>query len=199
MKKPVLVIACGALAREITQLKQSHGWEHLHLQCIDARLHNRPGLIPERVREQIRKHRGTYDQIFVAYADCGTGGILDRVLEEEGVERLPGAHCYQFLAGADRFAALSDAEPGTFYLTDFLARHFERMVIQPLKLDEHPQLRDEYFGNYRRLVFLSQTIDEDLLHAARNAAERLQLEFEHVHCGYGELETSLRDQLEAAS
>ncbi len=199
MNKPVLVIACGALAREITQLKQSHGWEHLHLQCIDARLHNRPALIPERVREQIRKHRGTYDQIFVAYADCGTGGILDRVLEEEGVERLPGAHCYQFLAGADRFAALSDAEPGTFYLTDFLARHFERMVIQPLKLDEHPQLRDEYFGNYRRLVFLSQTTDEDLLRAARNAAERLQLEFEHVHCGYGELETSLRDQLEAAS
>ena len=199
MNKPVLVIACGALAREITQLKQSHGWEHLHLQCIDARLHNRPALIPERVREQIRKHRDTYDQIFVAYADCGTGGILDRVLEEEGVERLPGAHCYQFLAGADRFAALSDAEPGTFYLTDFLARHFERMVIQPLKLDEHPQLRDEYFGNYRRLVFLSQTIDEDLLRAARNAAERLQLEFEHVHCGYGELETSLRDQLEAAS
>ena len=199
MNKPVLVIACGALAREITQLKQSHGWEHLHLQCIDARLHNRPGLIPERVREQIRKHKDTYDQIFVAYADCGTGGILDRVLEEEGVERLPGAHCYQFLAGADRFAALSDAEPGTFYLTDFLARHFERMVIQPLKLDEHPQLRDEYFGNYRRLVFLSQTTDEDLLRAARNAAERLQLEFEHVHCGYGELETSLRDQLEAAS
>lgn len=199
MHKPVLVIACGALAREITQLKHSHGWEHLHLQCIDARLHNRPALIPERVREQIRKHRDTYDQIFVAYADCGTGGILDRVLEEEGVERLPGAHCYQFFAGADRFAALSDAEPGTFYLTDFLARHFQRMVIQPLKLDEHPQLRDEYFGNYRRLVFLSQTIDEDLLRAARNAAEHLELEFEHVHCGYGELETSLRDQLEAAS
>ena len=198
MRKPVLVIACGALAREIVELKRSNGWEHLHLQCIDARLHNRPALIPERVREQIRKHKADFNQIFVAYADCGTGGMLDRVLEEEGVERLPGAHCYQFLAGADRFAALSDAEPGTFYLTDFLARHFERMVIEPLKLDEHPELRDEYFGNYRRLVFLSQTRDGELLHKAKKAANRLALEFEHVHCGYGELETSLHAQMEKA-
>lgn len=196
MRRPVLVIACGALAREITQLKRSHGWDHLHLQCIDARLHMRPALIPERVREQIRKHKDEYDQMFVAYADCGTSGELDRVLEEEGVERLPGAHCYQFFAGADRFAKLSDAEPGTFYLTDFLARHFERMVIQPLKLDEHPELYDAYFGNYRRLVFLSQTTDEGLLQAAKDAAKRLTLEFEHVHCGYGELQSGLKAELE---
>ncbi len=196
MRRPVLVIACGALAREITQLKRSHGWDHLHLQCIDARLHMRPALIPERVREQIRKHKDEYDQMFVAYADCGTSGELDRVLEEEGVERLPGAHCYQFFAGADRFAKLSDAEPGTFYLTDFLARHFERMVIQPLKLDEHPELYDAYFGNYRRLVFLSQTTDEGLLQAAKDAAKRLTLEFEHVHCGYGGLQSGLKAELE---
>ena len=196
MRRPVLVIACGALAREITQLKRSQGWDHLHLQCIDARLHMRPALIPERVREQIRKHKDEYDQMFVAYADCGTGGELDRVLEEEGVERLPGAHCYQFFAGADRFAKLSDAEPGTFYLTDFLARHFERMVIQPLKLDEHPELYDAYFGNYRRLVFLSQTTDEGLLQAAKDAAKRLTLEFEHVHCGYGGLQSGLKAELE---
>lgn len=196
MRKPVLVIACGALAREIVQLKKSQGWEHLHLQCIDARLHNRPALIPERVREQIRKHKDEYDQMFVAYADCGTGGDLDRVLEEEGVERLPGAHCYQFFAGVDRFAKLSTAEPGTFYLTDFLARHFERMVIQPLKLDEHPELYDAYFGNYRRLVFLSQTMDEGLLQAAKDAAKRLALAFEHVHCGYGALQVGLQAKLE---
>jgi hypothetical protein len=196
VRRPVLVIACGALAREITQLKRSHGWDHLHLQCIDARLHMRPALIPERVREQIRKHKDEYDQMFVAYADCGTSGELDRVLEEEGVERLPGAHCYQFFAGADRFAKLSDAEPGTFYLTDFLARHFERMVIQPLKLDEHPELYDAYFGNYRRLVFLSQTTDEGLLQAAKDAAKRLTLEFEHVHCGYGGLQSGLKAELE---
>ena len=194
--KPVLVIACGALAREINQLKLSNGWEHLHLQCIDARLHNRPELIPERVRDQIHKYKADYEHIYVAYADCGTGGMLDRVLEEEGVERLPGAHCYQFFAGADRFSALADAEPGTFYLTDFLARHFDRMVIQALKLDEHPELYDAYFGNYRRLVFLSQTTDEKLLLAARKAAERLALDFEHVHCGYGELAAGLHAQLE---
>ena len=192
MPEQVLVIACGALAREINELRRSYGWHHLHLKCIDARLHNRPTLIPDRLREKIRRYKGEYDQIFVAYADCGTGGAIDAVLEEEGIERLPGAHCYQFYAGAERFAALAKKEPGTFYLTDFLAQHFERLVIRPLQIDEHPQLRDAYFGNYRRLVFLSQTNDESLLAAAKNAAQRLSLDFEHVHCGYGALETSLR-------
>lgn len=196
MRKPVLVIACGALAREISALKRLNGWEHLHLKCIDARLHMRPSLIPERVRDRIRKYRRDYDRIYVAYADCGTKGGLDRVLEEEGVERLPGAHCYQFFAGAERFSALSEAEPGTFFLTDFLARHFERMVIEPLKLNEHPELRDAYFGNYRRVVFLSQTPDAGLLQAAKNAADRLSLDFEHIHCGYGDLDTSLQARLQ---
>jgi len=159
-------------------------------------LHLRPALIPDRLRQKIRQNKGKYDRIFVAYADCGTGGAIDRVLEEEGVERLPGAHCYQFFAGLERFDALSDAEPATFYLTDFLAHHFDRLVVRPLKIDEHPELKDVYFGNYRRLVFLSQTRDEGLLHAAENAAAYLELEFEHVHCGYGELETNLRAQLE---
>ncbi len=192
MSRPVLVIACGALAREITMLKRMHGWEHLHLKCIDARLHNRPGLIPARLRDKIRRFRDEYDHIFVAYTDCGTGGDIDRVLEEEGIERLPGVHCYQCFAGVERFAELSAAEPGTFYLTDFLARHFERFIVKPLQLDEHPELRDAYFGNFKRLVFLSQTRDEALLRAAKSAADRLALEFEHVHCGYGDLETSLR-------
>ena len=196
MPEPLLVIACGALAREITELKNSQGWDHMHLACIDAWLHNRPEKIPDRLRSKIRKYRHDYAHIFVAYADCGTGGAIDKVLAEEGVERLPGAHCYEFFAGAEKFAALADAEPGTFYLTDFLAEHFERFVIKPLKLDSHPELRDSYFGNYRRLVFLSQKKSEALLGAAQRASERLGLEFEHVHCGFGELGSSLKSQAE---
>lgn len=192
MAEPILVIACGALAQEITALRQSQGWDHLHLASIDAWLHNRPEKIPDRLRRKIRQYRDDYDQIFVAYADCGTGGGIDKVLEAEGIDRLPGAHCYEFFAGAKTFAKLADAEPGTFYLTDFLARHFERFVIRPLQLDTHPELRDTYFGNYRRLVFLSQTRDGDLLAMAKAAAVRLGLEFEHVHCGFGELESGLR-------
>lgn len=191
MPEPILVIACGALAREIIELKHSQGWEHLYLSCIDARLHNRPEQIPERLRERIRENADRYAKIFVAYADCGSGGGIDRVVAEEGVERLPGAHCYQFYAGTERFNALSEAEPGTFYLTDFLTRHFDRLVIRPLGLDTHPELRDSYFGNYRKLVYLSQVVDGALIELAREAAERLELEFEHVHCGYGELQSSL--------
>ena len=191
MHKPVLVIACGALAREITDLKRSYGWSHLRLKCLNAKLHNRPDEIPQRVREAIRESRAEYAQIFVAYADCGTGGALDRVLEEEGVERLPGAHCYELFAGSRRFSMLSEAAPGTFYLTDFLARNFKRLVIEPLGLDEHPDLRDAYFGNYSCLVYLSQTLDVGLVQAARQAAGQLGLAFEHVHCGYGDLESEL--------
>lgn len=195
MRKPVLIIACGALAREITELKRSHGWRHMRLKCIDARLHNRPAEIAGHVRALIRENRASFENIFVAYADCGTGGMLDRVLAEEGVERLPGAHCYQFFAGRKQFAALSSAEPGTFYLTDFLARHFQRLVIEPLKLDEHPELRNAYFGNYTRLMYLSQTRDQKLLDAGKAAAARLSLAFEHVHCGFGELETELAQRV----
>ena len=191
MPDKVLVIACGALVREITELKERYGWDHLQLKCIDAKLHMRPALIPGRLRDMIQKYKGKFDEIFVAYADCGTCGEIDKVIDEEGIKRLPGAHCYQFYAGAERFAALAEQEPGTFYLTDFLAQHFERLVIGPLKLDVHPQLRDAFFGNYRRVVFLSQTDDESLLAAAKNAAHRLSLDFEHVHCGYGALKTNL--------
>ena len=195
----ILVIACGALAQEITALKRASGWDHLHLATMDAWLHNRPEQIPTRLREKLRHYRDRYDHVFVAYADCGTGGGIDKVLDEEGVSRLPGAHCYQFFAGAARFDTLADAEPGTFYLTDFLARHFERFVIRPLKLDAHPELRDTYFGNYRRLVYLSQQQDDELLQAARSAADRLELDFEHIHSGFGELESGLAGFVAEAS
>ena len=193
MTDTVLVIACGALVREITELKKLYGWQHLQLKCIDAKLHMRPALIPDRLRDMIQKNRNDFDEIFVAYADCGTCGEIDKVIDEAGIKRLPGAHCYQFFAGTERFAALSDAEPGTFYLTDFLAQHFDQFVTRPLKFEQHPELRDAYFGNYRRLVYLSQKKDAALLDAARVAADKLELEFEHIHVGYGELEIGLNN------
>ncbi|MEE9267095.1 MAG: DUF1638 domain-containing protein [Gammaproteobacteria bacterium] len=186
-----LVIACGALAREIVDLKRINGWRHMTVQCLPAELHNYPNKIPIAVRAKIREMRADYDQVFVAYADCGTGGLLDRVLEEEGVARIPGAHCYQFYAGTPLFESLADAEPGTFYLTDFLTRHFDRLIWKGLGMDRHPQLADEYFRNYKKLVYLAQVEDDDLLAQARRAAHTLKLEFEHRITGYGDLERVL--------
>lgn len=159
---------------------------------LPATLHDRPERIPDAVRERIRSARGRYERIFVAYADCGTGGLLDRVLVEEGgVERLPGAHCYEVFAGRTDFARLAEEEPGTFYLTDFLTRAFDRLVVGGLGLDRHPELLPVYFGNYRRLVYLAQADDPALLAAAHRAADRLGLAFEHRRTGYGELATSI--------
>ena len=184
-----LVIGCGALARELVALTRQPGFEHLDVTCIAAGLHNRPADIPAAVQRKIRRSRGRYASIFVAYADCGTGGRLDRVLEAEGVERLEGAHCYEVYAGRAAFAALSDDDPATFYLTDFLARHFERLVWRGLGLDRHPELLPTYFGNYRRLVYLAQTDDPELEALARAAARRLRLVFVLRHTGLGELGT----------
>ena len=195
--QPTLVIACGALAHELLALKRANGWDHVTVQCLPADLHNTPQLIPDRVRAKVRAARDHYGHIFVAYADCGTGGLLDAVLREEGVERIPGAHCYEFFAGPKLFAALADAEPGTFYLTDFLARHFDRIVIRGLGIERHPELEAEYFRNYRKLVYLSQGESASLRSRAENAARRLGLEFEHRATGYGDLERALRVACEA--
>ncbi|MEX2647537.1 MAG: DUF1638 domain-containing protein [Alphaproteobacteria bacterium] len=184
-----LLIACGALAWEITEVIRRNGWIHMAVQCLPAHWHNTPARIPEAVRAKIRANRDRFERIVVLYGDCGTGGLLDRVIEEEGVERIDGPHCYQFYAGADAFAALHDAEPGTFYLTDYLARHFDRLIIAGLGLDRYPQLRDDYFGNYRRVVYLAQTDDPTLDEAARAAADRLGLAYERRFTGYGELAT----------
>ncbi len=186
-----LVIACGALARELTALIAANGLQQVSVQCLPADLHNRPEKIPGAVRDKIRAARGEFDDVLVAYADCGTGGLLDRVLEEEGVERLPGAHCYEFYAGSPDFAALAEAEPGSFYLTDFLVRHFDRLVIRELGIERHPELAPQYFGNYRRLVYLAQREDPQLIAQARQAAARLGLAFEHRFTGYGDLERAV--------
>ena len=192
---PILIIACGALAQEIVQLQTLNGWNHLHLKCLDAELHNRPHLIAGKLKEKIAQHRNEYNNIFVAYADCGSGGEIDRVLEDENIERLPGAHCYSFFAGEQRFKEISEQELGSFYLTDFLAKHFERLVIKGLKLDQHPELRDQYFGNYTRVVYLSQEDNPSVRSLAKNAALFLGLDFEHEHCGYGDLRTGLESQV----
>ena len=193
MPPRTLVIACGALAREVMALVRRYGWSGLEVQCLPAVWHNHPERIPDGVREKIRAWRagGGRGRVFVAYADCGTGGALDAVVEAEGAERIPGAHCYEFYAGGRTFAALHEDEPGTLYLTDYLARNFERLIIRGLGIDRHPELLPTYFGSYRRLAHLAQTRDGALRDAARAAAERLGLEFESRWTGYGGLEPFL--------
>ncbi|MFK8025654.1 MAG: DUF1638 domain-containing protein [Ilumatobacter sp.] len=225
-----LVIACGALARELLAIVQLNALDDVVIECLPASLHNRPSEIPDAVRSRIRRARGSgwdqahaaplvidqpgtdfvdddglvssaaeasavgdggFDSIFVAYADCGTGGLLAAVCAEEGVEMLAGAHCYEFFATSRRFHEIQDAEIGSFYLTDFLVRHFDRMVWQGLGLDRHPELLPMYFGNYTRLVYLAQTDDDELSAAAERAAERLGLSMLVERSGYGELETTM--------
>ena len=187
----LLIIACGALAHEIIALKRANAWQHLEVRCLPAELHNRPERIPAAVRALIQSSRCHYRSIFVAYADCGTGGLLDAVLKEEGVERIPGAHCYEFFATAPVFAELTEAEVGTFYLTDFLLRHFDRLVIRGLGLDQHPELYLSYFGNYRKLVYLAQAPRAGAVEEARAVAARMGLAFESRITGYGTLGTAL--------
>jgi hypothetical protein len=183
----VLVIACGALAREIGDIVEANGLGHIELTCLPAIWHNRPEKIAPGVRALIRENRGRYAKIAVAYAECGTQGALDKVCEEEGVERIDGPHCYSFFWGNEAFSRRDDDDIDAFFLTDFLARQFESFVIEPLGLDRHPELRDMYFGNYRRLIFLAQTEDAELEKKARNAAERLGLVYEKRVTGMGDL------------
>ena len=187
-----LIIACGALAREIVALRKLNDWPYMDVQCLPAELHNRPEKIPAAVKAKILANRKDYSSIFVAYGDCGTGGLLDAVLQEEQVERIPGAHCYEFFAGSEAFEALTEKELGTFYLTDFLLEHFERLVVRGLGLDRHPSLLATLFGNYRKLVYLAQVPDAGRMAAARSAAERLGLTFDYLVTGYGGLEHSLK-------
>jgi hypothetical protein len=183
----LLVIACGAIAREVLAVIRLNGWSNVTLRCLPGKLHNTPQQIAERVDRKLREAEGRWDRVLVAYGDCGTGGELDRVVAAHGVERLPGDHCYAFLAGVDNWLAMHEAEPRTFYLTDFLCRHFDRFVIKGLRLDDHPELLPDYFGNYRRVVFLAQTDDPALVAKAREAAAYLGLELEVRRTGLGDL------------
>lgn len=189
----VLVIGCGALVRELRDVAALSGGGHLEVECLPAIMHNRPERIPDAVRRRVRaaKAQGAYRTILVGYMDCGTGGLLDRVCSEEGVERLPGTHCYELYAGADTFARLQEAEPGTFYLTDYLVRHFDRLIMQGLGISEHPELLEAYFGNYTRVVHLAQTDDEHLARAAEQAAARLGLRCERIVTGIHGLQSPI--------
>ncbi|KIC48901.1 DUF1638 domain-containing protein [Tateyamaria sp. ANG-S1] len=187
----ILLIACGALAREILDLKAMNGWDHMDLTCLPAKYHLYPEKITQAVRDSVAKHRDTYDTIFVVYADCGTGGLLEAACDDMGVEMVAGPHCYSFFEGNERFVAQSESDITTFYLTDFLVRQFEAFVIRPMGLDRHPELRDMYFGNYDKLVYQAQTEDPALTDKARAAAETLGLAFERRFTGYGDLQTSL--------
>ena len=195
MASGVLLIACGALAKELVALQRQNQWSHIKIQCLPAELHNRPEKIPARVRETIEKYRGEFQHIFVAYADCGTGGMLDAVLAEYDIERLPGAHCYEFFAGSEVFTSLSEQEPGTYYLTDFLVRHFDRLVKKGLGLDKHPELMSAYFGNYRKLVYLAQTESEELTKQAEEQAAYLGLDYEKIITGLEPVEHKISEHI----
>lgn len=183
----VLILACGALAREYLDLIERNGWNNVTLECLPAKLHNTPKLITDAVRERLDRAEGSFDSILIGYADCGTGGQLDVLVDERGLKRLPGAHCYEFFATSAIFANLHDAEPGTLYLTDYLAKHFDRLIWEALGLDRWPELRDQYFGNYTRLMYLSQTDDPAIYSTAQQAAVRLGLDFAHLPTGYGDM------------
>jgi hypothetical protein len=186
---PVLLIACGALAREILDLKTINGWSHLDLQCLPAILHNSPQAIVPMVESAVARYRDAYSSIFVVYADCGTGGLLKVACDRLGVQMVEGPHCYSFFEGNEAFAARD--EMTAFYLTDFLVRQFDAFVWRPLGLDRHPQLRDSYFGNYEKLVYQAQTDDPALTVKAMDCASRLGLRFERRLTGYGDLTTAL--------
>ena len=188
----VRVIACGAVAREIMAVLDIANLGHISLTCLPAILHNHPDRIPNAVETEICQARNDgYSRIFVAYADCGTGGLLDKVCEKYGVERIAGPHCYSFLVGNSAFEALGDTVMTSFFVTDFLARQFDAFVTRPLGLDKHPELRDAYFGNYEKLVYLAQTDNDDLDRRARKAADFLGLSYERRRTGYGDLETAI--------
>ena len=191
----LVIIACGALAREVRAVVEQNGLHGIELACLPAKLHNRPDLIAEAVRRKIARLRPLGAPIFCAYGDCGTGGALDRVLAEEQIERLPGAHCYAFYAGLAEFEALQEQELGTFYLTDFLARHFRRLIVEGLRLDRHPELFDDYFRHYRRVVYLAQAPSPALIEHARAAAGFLKLPLEIRETGFGLLETAIVERV----
>lgn len=187
----VLLLACGALAHEILALIKANHWDHMSLACLPAILHNHPDKIPQAVEKAVEKHRDAFDEIFVVYADCGTGGQLQATCDRLGVSMVEGPHCYSFFEGNHDFATRIESEFTAFYLTDFLVRQFDAFVWEPLGLDRHPELRDMYFGHYTKLVYQAQTENDELTEKAQDCARRLGLVFERRYTGYGDLETAL--------
>lgn len=194
-----LMLACGALARELLAIRDANGWAHLDLRCLPADLHLHPQRIPDAVEAAVFRHRDDYDRIIVVYADCGTGGMLQARCAALGVEMIPGPHCYAFFDGIDAHAARADREFTAFYLTDFLVRQFDAFVWKAMGLDRYPQLRDQYFAHYQRLIYLAQTDDAALDAKAAEAAQRLGLQYERRSTGYGDLPGLLAQLSSSAS
>ena len=187
----ILLLACGALAAEILALIKLNGWNHFHLHCLPAQLHLYPDKIPGEVEKAVIKFKKKFDCIFVVYADCGTGGLLKKKCNELGIDMIPGPHCYAFFEGVERFNEITETEITAFYLTDFLVRQFKSFIIEPLGLDRYPELKDVYFGNYTKLVYLAQTRDHDLTQLAEGYANYMGLNFERRFTGYGDLAHTL--------
>lgn len=183
------LIACGALAREVLALKERHSWD-AEVLAVPSLLHNTPDKIPTAVARRIHEAREQFTRVVVVYGDCGTGGQLDALLAAESVERVAGPHCYE-MYGDGRFAALMDEAPGTFFLTDYLVQSFDHLVLEGLGLDRHPELRDDYFRHYTRVVYLAQRNDPALRRRAEWAAQQLGLPLEMEVVGYGALEKRL--------
>jgi hypothetical protein len=194
MPPSLALIACGALAREVLALNAKHGWG-AEVWGVPALLHNEPGKIPAAVRERIAEARSRFARVIVVYGDCGTGGMLDRMLAAEGVERVAGPHCYEMYAGAAGFDQLMGEQLGTYFLTDYLVQSFEHLVIEGMGLDRFPELRDEYFRHYTRVVYLAQTDDPALQAKAAWCARQLGLPLEIWRTGYGALEERLKAAL----
>ena len=185
----VLLLACGAIAREVLDIIDRHGFTHLDLKCLPAILHNTPEKITPLIEEKIAEHRAAYEDVYVLYADCGTGGLLQAACDRLGVKMLRGPHCYSFFEGNEDFAKRDDFT--AFYLTDFLVRQFDAFVWKPLGLDRHPDLISMYFGNYTKLVYQAQNPSDTLIEQARGYADKMGLEFEYRPTGYGDLEAEL--------
>jgi len=184
----LLVIACGMIAREVLAVKQQLKLDHLELTCLPAEFHFYPDRIAPAMDKAIEKAKAEgYEHIFIGYADCGTGGILDRVCEKHGVERMAGPHCFAFYQGLEAYAKVADDDMMSFYMTDFLCRQFDAFFMKPLGLDRHPELIQDYFGNYEKLIYLAQTDDPELDKVAENAARLLGLVYERRSTGYGDL------------
>ena len=189
--KEILIIGCGAIAHEVKEIIRLNNWDNIRLQCLNADLHNTPKILPKKIKEAIDSNLNDYSKIFLAYADCGTGGLIDFILKDYDIERLDGAHCYEFYSGSSVFKELSEKEIGTFYLTDFLVKNFDRLVIDGLGIQKYPSLKEDYFKNYKNVVYLAQKQDNVLESKARECADYLNLEFSTLFTGLNNLENQL--------
>ena len=189
--KEILIIGCGAIAHEVREIIELNNWDNVRLQCLNADLHNTPKILPKKIKEAIDANLNDYSKIFLAYADCGTGGLIDLMLKDYDIERLDGAHCYEFYSGSSVFEELSEKEIGTFYLTDFLVKNFDRLVIDGLGIQKYPVLKEDYFKNYKNVVYLAQKQDNVLESKARECADYLNLEFSALFTGLNNLENQL--------